>query len=521
MSLLRNSSLNKWSTFAKKVLAIICGVIIFTTLLIHFRALWRYAPDGHAAIERFALIFFSLWIAPGLCWLRVGVKSCTSLLDRILLVMISSVATSGLVIWSLYFIGCYSSITAWAFVLLATCLGLWAIPWTKLPQLPYRIICALSQFSWIELMVVIAIAGFALEVSLHTIGTPLTSWDAIISWDKWACDMAERNGIGAYVMGGYPQLLPSLCSVSYKLSGSWLNSFPDDQLLMHNYAAPFAVLLFLSLIRLCWLWRASLTACLLLVVSIGPIQEWWRSGYVDIPTTALILAAMALSSALVNGHIIMKNRIFSITWIGVMLFSVGFSKGYGLLWLLFIPLVSLLGFRRRDIPNRNNAKTVLYGLVLAIILLLPFFIQQRWLSTHSDQADTNPRLHTFTVEISKPSLYSTSWNARKRRVLDAIDGMGHPVDNEQRLLPQGVRRAIIGCGALLGSLSSGGGVLAVAALAQWWIWEKTTAYDWRNLIPALIMLCVLFAIGWKKIETRMGTSSRTYCRVRNRRILGF
>lgn len=498
------NSVNKWSATIKQLLVIACGVIILSALALHVIALWRFAPSGSSAIILSAWVFFSLWLAPGLCWLRLGVKSCTSLLDRILLVLTSSVASSGLLIWALYFAGWYTPVSAWAYVLLVTGLGLWATPWRKLPQIPYRVIRSTSRFSMIEIVALVVIAGFALEVCLHTIGSPLTSWDAIISWDKWSCDMAERSGIGAYMMGGYPQLLPSLCSVSYKLSGTWLTSFPDHQLLMHNYAAPFVALLFLALIRLCCLWRASLFACLLLVVSMGTIHEWWRSGYVDIPATAMIFASMALLSSLANGHIVLKNQRYSIVWIGVMLFGVGFSKGYGLLWLLFIPLISLLVFRRRDIAARSNSKFIGWGLALAILLLLPFYVHQRWLSAHIHQVDASPRLHTFTLEISKPSLYNVSWNASKGRVLDAIDGMGHHLDEEHELLPSGVRRAIIGCGVLLGSLSGGGAVLAGAMVAQWWAWERTTAYDWRNLIPALVMLCILFAIGLKRVESWIG-----------------
>ena len=503
MKLLWMKNLNRWPTF-KQLFVIVCGLIILSALALHVRALWRFAPSGHSAIILSSLVFFSLWIAPGLCWLRLGVKSCTSLLDRILFVLTSSIASSGLLIWSLYFAGCYTHISAWAYVLIIAGSGLWVTPWRKLPHLSYRIFCFVSRFSWIELIVMAIIAGFTLEVSLNTIGSPLTSWDAIISWDKWACDMAERSGIGTYSMGGYPQLLPSLCSVTYKLSGTWLNSFPDVQLLMHNYAAPFVALLFLALIRLCCLWRASLAACLLLVASIGPIHEWWRSGYVDVPTTAIILAATALLSSLTNGHIVLKNRAYSIAWISVILFGVGFSKGYGLLWLLFIPLITIVGFRRRDFAAAENMKIFFCGLGLAILLLLPFFVHQRWLTSHANQADANPRLHTFTVEISKPTLYNTSWTASKDRILGAIDGMGYSHNNEHLQLPSVVRRAIIGCGVLLGTISGGGAVLAGATLAQWWVWEKTTAYDWRNLIPALVMCCILFSIGLKRVESRMG-----------------
>lgn len=36
----------------------------------------------------------------------------------------------------------------------------------------------------------------------------MKSWDAVVSWDKWAVDAATRTGINRYVFGAYPQGLP-------------------------------------------------------------------------------------------------------------------------------------------------------------------------------------------------------------------------------------------------------------------------------------------------------------------------
>jgi hypothetical protein len=40
--------------------------------------------------------------------------------------------------------------------------------------------------------------------------------------------MAERPALGGYLLGGYPQLLPTIYSVFYKVSGTYLDGFPVE-----------------------------------------------------------------------------------------------------------------------------------------------------------------------------------------------------------------------------------------------------------------------------------------------------
>ncbi len=483
------------------------GIVLLAVWVVvrHGLALWLYSPDGHASLWRFFAVTFAVWIAPGLCWFRWGIKACPSSLDYVLGVLAGSVTTSGLLVWSLYFLGLYTVSVAWILVVALVVLGLVAFPWHALVKLPLRVCRSVESLSWVELLVLSLLVLFGVSMWVQATGSPLTSWDAIISWDKWACDMAERQGFGSYLLGGYPQLLPSLCSVSYKLAGSWGGSFPDEPLLMHGYAAPFAILLLIAFIRLCRAWEVPWVPGILLCVSIGSLQKWWISGYVDVPATALIVAATALLSSLARGTFVMKNRCATVAWIGVVLFGVGFIKGYGLMWVMFIPILAGLAARRAGALPVFDWKLLAAGVGLALVLMAPFYSHQRFLTNHIGRVDSSPRLHTFTVQVDKSAMYDRSLKAGSDRIKEALDEMGAPREGSSGWIPPTVRRVMIGVGIVAGCLPGGAPLLGVAAAFHWWVWEKTAAYDWRNALPALVMFCFLCGLGWGRLGRRWGS----------------
>lgn len=499
----------KGALWAKWILSL--GLILVTTWLVamHGWALWRHAPDGHASLWRFLVVSFAMWFAPGLCWFRWGVKTCPSLLEYWLGVLTGSVVTSGVLVWSLYFAGVYGVPVAWCLVVILAGSGLAALPWSKVLKAPARLFRSLEALSWIELSGLIMVVLFGVSMWVQATGAPLTSWDAIISWDKWACDMAERQGFGRYLLGGYPQLLPSLCSVSYKLAGTWGTGFPDEQLLMHGYAAPFAMLLLFAIIRLCRLCDVSWIPCVFLCASIGSLQAWWLAGYVDVPATALIVSATALLTSLMRGILIMRNRFVVVVWIAVVLFGVGFIKGYGLLWVVFIPILAAALVRRSGAKRAVRWPLLAGGMGLALLLLSSFYIHQRVLASRMELAESDPRLHTFALQIDKSSLYDRSAKAALVRVKEALDEMGSPVDGRAGWVPPNIKRVMIGAGIVAGCLPGGVPLLGAAAVIHWCVWEETAAYDWRNALPALILFCFVCVLGWGRMGHRFGTLACT------------
>lgn len=495
------------ATRLKCVVAGVMSLVLVFGLVHHLLMLWRLAPEGHGAIWRCAAVAIVLWIAPGICWLRWGVRQSRSLLDQALLVATVSTATSAIFLWFLYMAGAYSAGVAQFMVIIGLALSLLAFPWRHLPRLPRRLVDSITSCSWPDLAVLLLALAFCAGIAITTTGHPLTSWDAIVSWDKWACDMAERERFGNYLLGGYPQLLPSLCSLLHKFSGTALASFPDEQLLMHNFAAPFALLLVLALTRLCRLWSASAAICLLLAMSLGPLQAWWRSGYVDIPATAYIVAAIALLTAVARSELVFRKAMAPL-FIGLVLFAVGFTKGYGLAWLVLIPLLVAIQSRAAPAFRQQGWKHLLAGLLAAVLLLLPFYLQQRWLNSHVERIDLDPRLHTFTVSVDKSVLYDQSPRALSQRAREALSGFGQLPSRAQEWIAPGHRSALIAAGMVLGASSLPGLALTGSIGLQWWMWETTSAYDTRNLIPALVLLCVVIAMGGPRLPGRTGALGR-------------
>lgn len=497
--------LERWSDYAKRVIGGLLLLVGLGLLWRHFGALWRGAPEGHAAIWRVLLVSFALWVAPGVCWIRWGVKACPSQLEQLVLILASSVASSTLLIWILYGAGMYTLPVARALVVALAGAGLAAVPWRRLHAIPSRLVRSLASLSWLELLVLVFVAGFLLEITVHTVGVPLTSWDAIISWDKWACDMAERKGLGSYLMGGYPQLLPSLCSLAYKLSGTGMAGFPDEQLLMHDFAAPFAVLLVLALIQLCRLWGAPWASTLLLCLSVGSFQAWWRSGYVDIPATAMVMATLALWTSYARGSLAMRKRWVAMAWLGIMMYGAAFSKGYGLMWVLLVPVLVFIRCRSQVSFRAGGWSVIVGAIALAVLLVAPFYLHQRLLSAHLEKIEMSPRLHTFTVDVNKSAMYDRSGTAIRERVLEVLDGVGCATPSHPAVLPRAVQRVLLGAGVVTGACLSGGlAALALAMLAQWWVWDCTAAYDARNLLPAVVLLCILFSAGWHRLTACLG-----------------
>lgn len=495
------------SGWIKCIVAWLVLLVLLLGMARHGVMLWRLAPEGQAAVGWIIAVSMVVWFAPGICWLRWGGGRSRSLLDQVLLVATASMATHSLLVWSLYMAGHYSAGLAKLIVVAGLALALLALPWRKVTRLPRRITESVMTCPWVDLLAILLALGFCAEVGMNTTGQPLTSWDALVSWDKWSCDMAERDGFGAYLLGGYPQLLPSLCSLLYKISGTALASFPDEQLLMHNFAAPFAALLVLALIRLCRLWSASVATGLLLVMSLGPLHAWWRSGYVDIPATACIVAALALLTALARSELVLRPAA-AISLVGVILFAVGFAKGYGLAWLILVPLLAAIQARKTAAFRRQGWKYLLAGFLLAVLLLAPFYLHQRWLSAHVGQVDSDPRLHTFAVSVNKSALYDRSPRAVMLRVRDMLDAFGQLPEGEREWISPPCRRILAAAGVVAGCGSLPGLVLAGSIGAQWWMWESTSAYDGRNLIPAWILLCVVIAMGAHRLAGSLGGAGR-------------
>ncbi|NCA81295.1 MAG: hypothetical protein EOM72_00925 [Opitutae bacterium] len=455
-------------------------------------ALAAAAPHGGLSLLRFSAITVALFAGPGLFLLKMFPMPDSSPLTRFLWVVWISLGANLLVLWALYWFGIYTGTAAWSVLGISGLLGMAGASGAH----PLSAALAFRRW-WFRQprldRIVFAILALDLAFSmLQAAGTHFGAWDAIVSWDKWGCDMAERTGLGRYAMGGYPQMLPTLYSPYYKVAGTWLAGLPDEQLLLHGLNALFPLLLLAGLIRLCAVLRVRWSLAALVLFGNEHVRLCLTSGYADIPATALTIGGLALMlTAAVDpwpaswtGRRPVIGLLFSLP-----VFLMAFSKAQGVVFaLLGLACGVWLAPRSRRWPV---AAWLGCAVALGLLWTAPFYVHQSYYSRHYDEADANPRLHTFVVEVSKPNLIQPSWRKAGSDAKTLVEGY--------RQLPF-LRRV----DARIWWLAFYGGALAAVAIPRlvpialmagmgFVLWFFTVSYDWRNAFVPLALLSVLLA----------------------------
>jgi hypothetical protein len=466
------------------------ALIAMSTVLLLVGRLGVWATAGPWPLLRFALIAAIITVGPGLFWLRVLGVSSTSNADRFLLVVITSIGTTALLCWLAYSVGIYYRnvlvviLSAFA---AAGVYGSLAVNWAAVARSPARF--WRQQDALARLMTVFLCAYF-LEQLIACAGRPFTQWDAVVSWDKWGCDMAERHGLGTYIMGGYPQFLPTLYSVFYKISGASTGTCPDEQLLLHGWGLIFLVVLIVGIYRLCGLVGARWETAVAVMLGFAETRLWVPAGYMDVPQAALVVAALALTLGMLRGKWEASRQLYNILPLGVVFFALGFVKGSGISWLLTMPLlICAWGYRANA---RARLLPALAGVLVAVICVGPYYAHQAYYSKHSDKAESDPRLHSFTVEMGHPGLINTGRTVQQT----LIDfGRGFLVTSgEGRRIPA-VFVSVLGLLLLAGLARRDVWPLALATIVAVLVWWNTAAYDWRNVLPAVAVSGVMVGAG--------------------------
>ena len=442
--------------------------------LLAIRLLWvvatlaRVLPEGPWPVVRFGLVALVVNCAPGLALLRLF-RVRLSLPETAVFVHVTSLAATGLVTWTLYFCGLYVRGAALATLALSAAAGAWGAA----PLLSRRSrralasrLLAVPSSAWIAPL----LAAFLLEGIFETaLGRPFVAWDAAVTWDKWATDAGARTGIGAQLLGGYPQLLPALHSIFYKAAATPAGAvLPAEQLMLHGFDVVFPTLLATALFALGHRFHFSALLAFGLLSACDPLFASLASGEADIPLTAFAAATAALLPPLTEQD---GNRR-GLAPLAILLFALVFVKGTGI--VLAAALVGAVAARNRCAARR----VALPALIVAIALAAPYFAHQLWLSAHPAAREPSPflvalPLHTAHTRLFTPDL--AHLGAMLRRLV------------AHRCAPSGAAGALAALGAgIAGALvrrqtrSAG---LALLALLVFWFF--TASYDWRNAFPAL------------------------------------
>jgi hypothetical protein len=453
-----------------------------------FGCLLLSSPHGPVGLIRFTLVSFIILFAPGLFVVRCFRYCGGGPLNRLLMVVGLSLSMTVAAVFSLYVTGFYYRSVLLFLLGCSALLGLIGVSSLHPRQVIRSLRSAWMAEGWLERLSLIFWSLFFVGAIEASIGRPITAWDAIVSWDKWGCDMADRHFLGTYVMGGYPQFIPSLYSIFYKLAGSTMEGYPDEQLLLHGFIVIFPLLLFLGTIRLCRLLDVPWPPAVFFLLGSRIVLTELDSGYVDVPAMSLYVMALALILGFLKKEWEFE-RSDMMSWLAVafFLFAAGFVKGHGLIWiglLISYVVVHLLrrGELRAALPFLGGALTLLF------LLLVPFYAHQQYLSHHPDSVETDPRLHSLFVVMSRPDLIHCSFG-------NAAGKIDEFFQNYMTVFPPWLLAAVSVLLMAISLRTSSVWLCLTMAAALAACWYFTSSYDWRNLLPALPLFAVAIAGG--------------------------
>ena len=329
------------------------------------------------------LVALLLSAAPGFwLWSRVRFRTRDPFLAPVV-ILGGGLSLSMAALWILYAFGLHTRAAQMALLVAFGVLGLLGIcrlcghrqPSTGIDSRGPSDFLHRTSLLVFDLLALVAILLFSFGLSKCVLGHPFEAWDAVVSWDKWAEDVARRRFLGGYVSGGYPPGLPLLGGVFYGLFQP--EGVPamlgDTARILPALYAVFPVLLGLSLLSLCRTFRLPSPPIILLVFGNGAVLHCMvkHLGYADVPQMAFLAAALAWLCACGEPEAGSPSS-WSIPLVSsALLFATAFTKGNGFILLLVAVSVFLLLDRRRIRP-------VLVP-VLAALALAGFFYLHQWI----------------------------------------------------------------------------------------------------------------------------------------------
>jgi hypothetical protein len=448
----------------------------------------RACPHDRIRIVAFALVAITVTLAPGLFLrrlLRVRATPSNPFLE-ITFVVASSLCASALLVWTLYSFGYYTRRSLMIGLAAMAVGGLYGLRGIQVPRSRLAsTLASLGETLRLPEWLAILVGGlFVQGLFERVVGTPMVSWDALVSWDKWAADAGVREGLGRYAMGGYPQFLPCLGSVFYKLADSGADLFPIEHLLLHGFYVQFVALLVISLLALGR--TLNIPAAIILCLYMGSrlILEMTTGliGSVDIPFAAMLAATCAVCAAYCTGAWGPTRQGWrSSVALFLPLLSTSFMKGNGL------PLVAVVVVAMCCAVGEWRAiRRICASFLATLAILLPYLGHQVWYGAmRMDLAEQDPflRSHTFRVAHTKEFSLSVGhfwmW----------IDRVGASYGVTMRFA---ALLLVVGCAVFCIRAAREGRLrfFAVVGPVSLALWFFTGSYDFRNAAAPLLMILI-------------------------------
>ena len=166
--------------------------------------------------------------------LRAVAFRSSSWQDRVLAGLVAGMAAAGLAVTLLLLAGIYTR----PVTILALAVPVSYIVWSYV-RAPRPSTAALRtvapELEPIDRAVIAAAACYLVIYFADAATSPLTWWDGMASWGKWAADWGRRTSSEHYVVGAYPQMVPRVASIMYKITGAHSDVLPLDFVALHAF----------------------------------------------------------------------------------------------------------------------------------------------------------------------------------------------------------------------------------------------------------------------------------------------
>jgi hypothetical protein len=198
-------------------------------------------------------------------------------------------------------------------------------------------------------------------------GTIFNQWDDLVSWNRWAIDW--YNGRFPTLTWHYPQLLPSVWSITYKAIGT-----SDIQFFAKGLMGLFPLLIFIILFDL-WLRTNAvgflagipITAFLLLFANGVNVVG---SGYADVPVAFMAFVPLYLLLTTANE----SWRLERVLLVGTLVTAgAALTKQAGLFILVLYPLISWYLIRINTQLHKVPVARIISHFLIAVALVLPWY----------------------------------------------------------------------------------------------------------------------------------------------------
>lgn len=336
------------------------------------------------------------------------------------------------------------------------------------------------KFDFTNVVFAVFVLAYASQF-FNQLGSVFTQGDAVSSWNPWA--VSWFNGVVPHGLAWYPQLLPTLYSLTYQfIADSRVELFAKIAVSFYPLVALGIFARMASLLpseRKKILWSAIIFFLL--------VRRLWGgestiNGYADFPLAFFCIAVMyvfALKATEPSRGVPPASFTLAAVMIGVAV-GAGLMKQSGVFLGMYIPFIWLAYFRNRRNLSAHVKQSAAIGAAIALACATWYLYQYWRISTGAEQS--NLKMLSSIIQMPwyesiafgfKSITYKLSW----LWVVLLLAALAH----------RDVR------------------YLAIGLVAPFFLlWAAFVPYDYRNLAVIFPLLALTLAYGWGELARVSG-----------------